>query len=152
MSINWVIRKEGKAEPTELPDEQFVFSRDSISVTITSPELKIQATDMKLYLSYHRLVLLCKEPTTYRVPGTARDARFEDISIPLGKIKDMALYQPWIGPNGVKTLFIPIQNGGLPDNIYTAIIKFTSGGTFDFYEKYGQTHQGEALPAYSAEP
>lgn len=123
----------------------------------------IQSSHGTVYLSTRRLIYvpeIALESTTssYHIAGKG-DRNFESVSIPLDRISDSHLHQPWIGPNGWVAVVAPVEGGGMEPESSMWMLKlvFKDGGVYEFVDAFtksvearqrGQGHI-EDLPVYT---
>lgn len=123
---------------------------------------KIDSSSGSVYLSTRRLIYVPEEAESnscgHHVKGKG-DRNFESLSIPLDRISDTHLRQPWIGPTGWVAIVAPVTDGGMdPENsMWKLELLFKDGGVYDFVEAFnksqearqrGQNHT-EELPVYT---
>lgn len=87
------------------------------------------------------------------------DRNFETLAVPLDRISDTHLHQPWIGPSGWGAVVAPVKGGGMEpeDSVWKLKMVWKDGGVYDFVGAFercleanarGQEHI-EELPVYS---
>lgn len=127
----------------------------------TGQKSTVDCSEGELYLSTRRLVYVAspQAPTRrYHVAGKG-DRDMSTVSIPLDRIRDSRLHQPWLGPSGWVAVVVPVAEGGMEPSseVWQARVGWKEGGVYEFAEafekaerarKAGQAHV-EDLPQYS---
>lgn len=127
--------------PDLLPHERFIYQNKDIRLKLTNRvDTTTINTSGQLFLSNQR-ILVTSGSKTYRVQSKG-DREFRSLSAPIvrqddGGIQTSRLIQPWLGPNKWEAVLYPSKHGQFePDCEWTLTITFTSGGVFDFVEKF----------------
>lgn len=170
MSVNWAMLEHGK--PVNLPDEHVIQTVTNVSFQLTRNGAKISCSDVCVYVSNQRLVVVpaSKEGSRYKVLGRG-DRELESFSVSHSRIFGGKVYQPWLGPNGWQADTLAVKNGGLQEvtgednehadkhQLWQLRLVFKNGGAFEFTHlmqsqtsvaQAGQSNSdSEQLPAYS---
>ncbi|KAG0312847.1 hypothetical protein BGZ97_010784 [Linnemannia gamsii] len=157
MSINWVMLTADGKDIVPLQNETVFFREHGVRFELDSSNggypgagSSYSAKSGTLLLTNQRIVFISATPTPY----------FTTASLPIDKVQDSKLVQPWFSAATFKAVVTPVPGGGMSQPARLAI-SFTSGSIHEFESQYrslrerlqeldGATpHHLEQLPMYN---
>ncbi|KAI1320011.1 hypothetical protein EDD11_002342 [Mortierella claussenii] len=123
MSVNWVMLTSDGKNIVPLEHETIFFQEQGVRFELDSSNggypgagVSYASKSGTLLLTNQRIVYLCAAPTRF----------FSSASLPINKIEDSKLVQPWFSAPAFKAVVIPVPGGGLTQPAQLSIT-FTSG-------------------------
>lgn len=139
------------------PHELVVCIVREASLTLSNFEnaTKISAK-VCVTVTNERIMFAPLSDVTYHVANKG-DRVLPTFALPLSSIRETRFIQPWFGPYKYEMLS-PTPDGIEPQAMWTLTLSFTTGGVFDFHEKFSTSREAvrqahmdnipEPLPAY----
>ncbi|KAH7046206.1 hypothetical protein BKA57DRAFT_395855 [Linnemannia elongata] len=126
MSINWVMLTADGKDIVPLQNETVFFREHGVRFELDSSNggypgagSSYSAKSGTLLLTNQRIVFISATPTSY----------FTTASLPIDKVQDSKLVQPWFSAATFKAVVMPVPGGGMTQPARLAI-SFTSGSKF----------------------
>ncbi|KAF9125512.1 hypothetical protein BGW39_007335 [Mortierella sp. 14UC] len=132
MSINWVMLTADGSDIVPLQNETVFFRQQGVRFELDSSNggypgagSSYSAKSGTLLLTNQRIVFISATPTAY----------FTSASLPIDKVQDSKLVQPWFSAATFKAVVMPVPGGGMTQPARLAI-SFTSGSINEFELQY----------------
>ncbi|KAK3833534.1 MAG: hypothetical protein JOS17DRAFT_740821 [Linnemannia elongata] len=132
MSINWVMLTADGKDIVPLQNETVFFREHGVRFELDSSNggypgagSSYSAKSGTLLLTNQRIVFISATPTSY----------FTTASLPIDKVQDSKLVQPWFSAATFKAVVMPVPGGGMTQPARLAI-SFTSGSIHEFEAQY----------------
>ncbi|KAF9106987.1 hypothetical protein BGX29_007810 [Mortierella sp. GBA35] len=132
MSINWVMLTADGKDIVPLQNETVFFREQGVRFELDSSNggypgagNSYSAKSGTLLLTNQRIVYISGTPTPY----------FTSASLPIDKVQDSKLVQPWFSAASFKAVVMPVPGGGMTQPARLAI-SFTNGSIHEFEAQY----------------
>ncbi|KAF8935915.1 hypothetical protein BGZ47_009733 [Haplosporangium gracile] len=132
MSINWVMLTADGKDIVPLQNETVFFREHGVRFELDSSNggypgagSSYSAKSGTLLLTNQRIIFISATPTSY----------FTTASLPIDKVQDSKLVQPWFSAATFKAVVMPVPGGGMAQPARLAI-SFTSGSIHEFESQY----------------
>ncbi|KAK3841395.1 MAG: hypothetical protein J3R72DRAFT_445375 [Linnemannia gamsii] len=132
MSINWVMLTADGKDIVPLQNETIFFREHGVRFELDSSNggypgagSSYSAKSGTLLLTNQRIVFISATPNAY----------FTSASLPIDKVQDSKLVQPWFSAATFKAVVMPVPGGGMTQPARLAI-SFTSGSINEFESQY----------------
>ncbi|KAF9921861.1 hypothetical protein FBU30_008081 [Linnemannia zychae] len=132
MSINWVMLTTDGKDIVPLQNEKIFFRQDGVRFELDSSNggypgagNTYSAKSGTLFLTNQRIVYLSATPNSY----------FATASLPIDKVQDSKLVQPWFSSATFKAVVMPVPGGGMTQPARLAI-SFSNGDIHEFELQY----------------